>query len=85
MPYTRVDMKNVSLTQISKLPTISGGEVTAEKIKELTHNQSNLLIMQIKRSNSNDLHFILEGKDNQVCMYSVNVMVSAAFCFIFNS
>ncbi|XP_065883472.1 pleckstrin homology domain-containing family H member 1-like isoform X2 [Dysidea avara] len=66
MPYTRVDMKNVSLTQISKLPTISGGEVTAEKIKELTHNQSNLLIMQIKRSNSNDLHFILEGKDNQL-------------------
>jgi len=67
MPYTRVDMKNVSLSQISKLPRMSGGEVSNEKIKELTQNQSELLIMQIKRSNTtNDLHFILEGKNNQV-------------------
>ena len=60
-------MKNVSLSQISKLPRMSGGEVSNEKIKELTQNQSELLIMQIKRSNTtNDLHFILEGKNNQV-------------------
>ena len=33
MPYTRVDMRNVSLSRVSKLPTISGGEVTTEKVK----------------------------------------------------
>jgi len=60
-------MSNVSLSRISKLPTILGGEVTTEKIKELAQNESDLLIMQIKRSNTtNDLHFILEGKSNQV-------------------
>lgn len=68
-------MRNVSLSRVSKLPTISGGEVATEKVKELTENQSNLLIMQIKRSNTNDLHFILEGKDNQV--YSCSLLCDA--------
>jgi len=72
-------MKNVSLYRINKLPPISGGEVTSEKIKELTQNEFDLLIMQIKRSNTaNDLHFILEGKNNQVCI----TMHKCAYCRI---
>ena len=58
-------MGHVSLVRMSKLPRITGGEVSG-KIEELTAKEEDLLIIQIKHNNTSDKYIVFEGKDNQV-------------------
>ena len=50
---------------MSKLPKITGGEVSG-KVEELTAKEKDLLIIQIKHDNAADKYIVFEGTDNQV-------------------
>ena len=50
---------------MSKLPKITGGEVSG-KVEELTAKEKDLLIIQIKHDNAAGKYIVFEGTDNQV-------------------